>query len=84
MSSRPTLAWPIGDMPEKISKSSLATRSYAEKCIETARRNPRSMVRFAATQALDDATPGDASSDEDFVTFTTGINTAGKGDKLDH
>ncbi|KAI1159330.1 orotidine 5-phosphate decarboxylase pyrG-penicillium chrysogenum [Nemania serpens] len=69
-------------LAEMTSKGSLATGSYTEKCIEMARKSPRAMIGFVATQALGDVAPNHASSDEDFVIFTTGINMASKGDKL--
>lgn len=69
-------------LAEMTSKGSLATGSYTEKCIEMARNSPRSMIGFVATQALGGVAPCDASLDEDFVIFTTGVNMTSKGDTL--
>ncbi|KAK0724026.1 Orotidine 5'-phosphate decarboxylase [Apiosordaria backusii] len=72
-------------LAEMTSKGSLAVGSYTEKCVELARKFPRSMMGFVATRALNEQKEeGDAASggEEDFVVFTTGINMASKGDKL--
>ncbi|KAI0113926.1 Orotidine 5'-phosphate decarboxylase [Nemania sp. FL0031] len=69
-------------LAEMTSEGSLATGSYTQKCIEMARKSPQSMIGFVATQALSNISTGDAPSDEDFVIFTTGINSGSEGDKL--
>ncbi|KAI1114994.1 orotidine 5-phosphate decarboxylase pyrG-penicillium chrysogenum [Nemania sp. NC0429] len=69
-------------LAEMTSKGSLATGSYTDQCVEMARKSPRTIIGFVATQALGEITPDDASLDEDFAVFTTGINMASKEDKL--
>ncbi|KAK4140967.1 Orotidine 5'-phosphate decarboxylase domain-containing protein [Dichotomopilus funicola] len=67
-------------LAEMTSKGSLATGSYTQKCIDIARKCPRSMIGFVATRALGEAQPDE---NEDFLVFTTGVNLASQGDKLD-
>lgn len=69
-------------LAEMTSKGSLAVGEYTKRCIDMARDHPDAVVGFVATRALSDDLPNDAKAGEDFVTFTTGVNMASKGDKL--
>ncbi|KAK3677292.1 orotidine 5'-phosphate decarboxylase [Recurvomyces mirabilis] len=69
-------------LAEMTSKGSIAVGSYTEKCIELARKNPKSMLGFVATRALSDLLPSAGIAGEDFIVFTTGVNIASKGDNL--
>lgn len=68
-------------LSEMTSKGSLATGAYTQKCIDSARSSPEAMMGFVATRAMT-VDAGEASQDEDFIIFTTGINMASKGDQL--
>ena len=70
-------------LAEMTSKGSLATGSYTQSCVESARKHKNFVIGFVATRALNDVqTSIAASDDEDFVVFTTGVNRATKGDPL--
>lgn len=66
-------------LAEMTSKGSLATGPYTQKCVDLARKFPKSMMGFVATRALGE---GEPEKGEDFVVFTTGVNLDSKGDKL--
>ena len=64
-------------------KGSLATGSYIQSCVESARKHQDFVIGFVATRALSNVqATNTASDDEDFVVFTTGVNRATKGDPL--
>jgi orotidine-5'-phosphate decarboxylase len=72
-------------LAEMTTKGSLATGSYTEASIESARKHQDFVVGFVSTQALTNIASklsSSASESEDFVVFTTGVNRATKGDKL--
>ncbi len=68
-------------LAEMTSKGSLAVGEYTRTSVEIARKYPRSVLGFVATRELSGDAPG-ATSDEDFVVFTTGVNISSKGDAL--
>ena len=70
-------------LAEMTSKGSLATGSYTQACVESARKHDDFVVGFVATKALSNVeTSTQANDDEDFVVFTTGVSRASKGDSL--
>jgi orotidine-5'-phosphate decarboxylase len=69
-------------LAEMTSKGTLATGEYTQLSVDQARRFPRSIMGFVATRALSDVGNEPVQGEEDFVTFTTGVNLASKGDKL--
>ena len=72
-----------GLLAEMTTKGSLATRSYTQSCIESARKHQDFVIGFVATRALSNVQASNtASEEEDFVVFTTGVNRATKGDPL--
>lgn len=68
-------------LAEMTTKGSLATGTYTQSSIESARYHSDFVVGFVATQALIEM-QSSASEEEDFVVFTTGVNRGTKGDKL--
>ena len=69
-------------LAEMTTKGSFATGDYTTKCVEVARKHAESMMGFVATRSLNDVSPEQASESEDFLVFTTGVNSASKGDDL--
>ncbi|KAL9632207.1 MAG: hypothetical protein Q9164_005462 [Protoblastenia rupestris] len=70
-------------LAEMTTEGSLATGTYTCSCIESARKHKDFVVGFVATRALTEVeTSSQASDDEDFVVFTTGVNRATEGDPL--
>ncbi|KAL9608167.1 MAG: hypothetical protein Q9167_006987 [Letrouitia subvulpina] len=70
-------------LAEMTTKGSLATGSYTQSCIESARKHQDFVIGFVATRALSNfQSSNTANDDEDFVIFTTGVNLATKGDPL--
>ncbi|KAL9125487.1 MAG: hypothetical protein Q9217_005316 [Psora testacea] len=69
-------------LAERTTKGSLATGSYTQFCIESARKHQDFVIGFVATRALSNVQASNTASDEDFVVFTTGVNRATKGDPL--
>lgn len=68
-------------LAEMTSKGSLAVGEYTRKSVEIARKYPQTVVGFVSTRELSSEAP-DATSEEDFVVFTTGVNISSKGDAL--
>lgn len=68
-------------LAEMTSKGSLAVGSYTEKSVELARKHTNAVIGFVAMRSLT-GVAGEGHAGEDFVTFTTGVNMASKGDSL--
>jgi orotidine-5'-phosphate decarboxylase len=68
-------------LAEMTSKGSLAVGEYTRVSVEIARKYPQSVLGFVSTRELSSHSP-DATPDEDFVIFTTGVNISSKGDAL--
>ena len=65
------------------SKGSLATGFYTQRSVELARLHKDAIIGFIAMKSLADIEAEvPATSQEDFIIFTTGINQSSKGDKL--
>lgn len=69
-------------LAEVTSKGRFATCPYPEKCVELGSEFPEAVLGFIATHYLTEMLPDGAADDEDFLTFTTGINMASEGNKL--
>lgn len=71
-------------LAEMTSKGSLATGKYTERSVEYARKYRDFVMGFVATRELGGVLPipSEATADEDFVVFTTGVNLLSKGDAL--
>lgn len=70
-------------LAEMTSKGSLAVGEYTKASVDIARRNPSFVIGFVATTSLTHlAGATDENSQEDFVTFTTGVNRSTAGDAL--
>ena len=66
-------------LAEMTTKGSLATGSYTQSCIESARKHGDFVVGFVAIRALSKMeTLTRGSDDENFVVITTGVNRATK------
>jgi orotidine-5'-phosphate decarboxylase len=68
-------------LAEMTSKGSLAVGSYTEASVAIAKQYPSTVMGFVCTKALSGLS-SDATDEEDFVVFTTGVNMASKGDAL--
>lgn len=70
-------------LAEMTSKGSLATGAYTSASVDYARKYPSFVLGFVSTRSLSEVeSTVKATSDEDFVVFTTGVNLSSKGDKL--
>lgn len=68
-------------LAEMTSKGSLAVGEYTRASVEIARKYPNTVLGFVSTRELSSHSPN-ATSMEDFVVFTTGVNLSSKGDAL--
>ena len=68
-------------LAEMTSKGSLAVGEYTRSSVAIARKYPQSVIGFVATKELSSYGPN-ATPDEDFVVFTTGVNLSSKGSAL--
>ena len=68
-------------LAEMTSKGSLAVGEYTRASVEIARKYPHTVMGFVSTKELSSHSPI-ATSTEDFVVFTTGVNISSKGDAL--
>ncbi|OCT49339.1 Orotidine 5'-phosphate decarboxylase [Cladophialophora carrionii] len=68
-------------LAEMTSKGSVAVGEYTRLSVEIARKYPQSVLGFVSTRELSSHSP-DATPEEDFVVFTTGVNLSSKGDAL--
>ncbi|KIX01311.1 orotidine 5'-phosphate decarboxylase [Rhinocladiella mackenziei CBS 650.93] len=68
-------------LAEMTSKGSLAVGEYTRASVEIARKYPQSVVGFVSTRELSHHSPN-ATANEDFVVFTTGVNISSTGDAL--
>lgn len=71
-------------LAEMTSKGSLAKGAYTAASVDYARQHRKFILGFVATKALSgvEGTSEPASTDEDFLVFTTGVNLQSKGDAL--
>lgn len=69
-------------LAEMSSNGNFATGEYTRKCVDLARKKPKSVISWIAMRSLTQLSPNEATEGEDFVVFTPGVNIASKGDKL--
>ncbi|KAG7131429.1 hypothetical protein HYQ45_010015 [Verticillium longisporum] len=67
-------------LAEMTTAGSLATGEYTRRCVEVARRRKASVAGFVTMRSLGDVIGEEEG--EDFVVFTTGVNSTQAGDAL--